>query len=96
MLKDLPISSTTRNKVTKLFRRYGYGYTFHSSDVADIFGVKLTAATAALRKLRELGVIESPKYGVYQFVKIKIGFSLFGQLDTGLVLRVGGDRGCRI
>ena len=60
MLKDLPISSTTRNKVTKLFRRYGYGYTFHSSDVADIFGVKLTAATAALRKLHKLGVIGFP------------------------------------
>ena len=60
MLKDLPISSTTRNKVTKLFRRYGYGYTFHSSDVADIFGVKLTATTAAPQKLHKLGVIGFP------------------------------------
>lgn len=68
-LKNLPISSATRDKVAELFRRYGYGYTFHSSNVADIFGVKAAAATAALRKLRKLEVIESPKYGVYQFVK---------------------------
>ena len=96
MLKNLPISNSTRNNVAELFRRYGYEYTFHSSNVADIFSVKPAAATAALRKLRKLGVIESLKYGVYQFVKIKIGFSLFGQLDTGLVLRVGGGSGRRI
>lgn len=96
MLKNLPISNGTRNNVAELFRRYGYEYTFHSSNVADIFSVKPAAATAALRKLRKLGVIESLKYGVYQFVKIKIGFSLFGQLDTGLVLRVGGGSGRRI
>lgn len=69
MLKNLPISNSTRNNVAELFRRYGYEYTFHSSNVADIFSVKPAAATAALRKLRKLGVIESPKYGVYQFVK---------------------------
>ena len=69
MLKNLPIYSATRDKVAELFRRYGYGYTFHSSNVADIFGVKSAAATAALRKLRKLGVIESPKYGIYQFIK---------------------------
>ena len=69
MLKNLPISNSTRNNVAELFRRYGYEYTFHSSNVADIFSVKPAAATAALRKLRKLGVIESPKCGVYQFVK---------------------------
>lgn len=69
MLKNLPISNSTRNNVAELFRRYGYEYTFHSSNVADIFSVKPAAATAALRKLRKLGVIESPKYGVYQFVR---------------------------
>lgn len=69
MLKDLPISNGTRDKVAELFRRYGYGYTFHSSNVADIFGVKLAAATAALRKLRKLGVVESPEYSVYRFIK---------------------------
>ena len=69
MLKDLPISNATRDKVTELFRRYGYRYTFHSSNVADIFGVKSAAATAALRKLRKLGVVESPEYSVYRFVK---------------------------
>lgn len=69
MLKDLPISNGTRDKVAELFRRYGYGYTFHSSNVADIFGVKSAAATAALRKLRKLGVVESPEYSVYRFIK---------------------------
>ena len=69
MLKDLPISNATRDKVAELFRRYGYGYTFHSSNVADIFGVKSAAATAALRKLRKLGVVESPEYSVYRFIK---------------------------
>ena len=69
MLKDLPISSTTRNKVAKLFRRYGYGYTFHSSNVTDIFGVKPAATTAAPQKRRKLRVIGFPKYRVYQFIK---------------------------
>ena len=59
MLKKLPISNSTRNNVAELFRRYGYEYTFHPSNVADIFSDKPAAATAALRKLRKLGVIES-------------------------------------
>lgn len=94
MLKDLPISSATRNKIAKLFRRYGYGYTFYSSDVADIFGVKPTAATAAPQKLRKLEAIKSPKYGVYKFVKLDSVFSVSS--IRGLVLGVGGDRGRRI
>lgn len=69
MLKNLPISNATRDKVAELFRRYGYEYTFHSSNVADIFEVKPAAATAALRKLRKLGVVESPEYSVYRFIK---------------------------
>lgn len=69
MLKNLPISNSTRNNVVELFRCCSCGCTFHSSNTADIFGIKPVAATAALRKLRKLGVIESPKYGIYQFIK---------------------------
>ena len=69
VLDGFRLSQSTKTRTVELFRRYGYQYSFHSSNVADIFGVKRAAATAILRRLREYGIVDSPQYGAYRFVK---------------------------
>lgn len=66
-LEKLPLASKTRQRLEALFHRYGYTYPFHSSNVSDVFGIKQSAATQILRKLRKVGLIESPEYGLYKF-----------------------------
>ena len=66
-LKPLPLNKKTKSRVEALFYRYGYEYSFHSNNAADVFGIKQSAATYILRKLREADIIQSPQYGLYQF-----------------------------
>lgn len=69
-LKELPLASSTKDCTTELFRRYGFEYTFHAVNVADVFKVKTAGAYRIVKKLRDFGIIESPQYGSYQFVKM--------------------------
>ena len=71
LVDDLTCTSATKAHIKELFRRYGYEYSFRSSTVTDIFGVKTPGgASAILRKLmNKYHLIESPQYGVYRFIK---------------------------
>ena len=61
--------SRTKEKTLGLFKRYRYEYSFHSINVAQFFDVKISRANAIIRDLRRLGMVESPQYGVYQFIR---------------------------
>ena len=61
--------SRTKEKTLGLFKRYRYEYSFHSINVAQFFDVKISRANAIIRNLRRLGIVESPQYGVYQFIR---------------------------
>lgn len=61
--------SKTKEKTLGLFKRYRYEYSFHSINVAQFFDVKISRANAIIRDLRRLGIVESPQYGVYQFIR---------------------------
>lgn len=61
--------SRTKEKTLGLFKRYRYEYSFHSINVAQFFDVKISRANAIIRDLRRLGIVESPQYGVYQFIR---------------------------
>lgn len=37
--------------------------------MAQFFDVKISRANAIIRDLRRLGIVESPQYGVYQFIR---------------------------
>ena len=69
-LKELPLTSSTKDCTAELFRRYGFEYTFHAVNVADVFKVKTAGAYRIVKKLRDFGIIESPQYGSYQFAKM--------------------------
>lgn len=61
-LKELPLTSSTKDCTAELFRRYGFEYTFHAVNVADVFKVKTAGAYRIVKKLRDFGIIESPQY----------------------------------
>ena len=61
--------SRTKEKTLGLFKRYRYEYSFHSINVAQFFDVKISRANAIIRDLRRLGIVESPQYGMYQFIR---------------------------
>lgn len=70
LVDGLPCNRVTKKHIKELFRRYGYEYPFRSGNVADIFGVKTAGASAILRKLIfKYGLVESPQYAVYRFIK---------------------------
>jgi ATP-dependent DNA helicase RecG len=68
-LDETSFGSRTKEKTLGLFKRYRYEYSFHSINVAQFFDVKISRANAIIRDLRRLGIVESPQYGVYQFIR---------------------------
>lgn len=68
-LNETSFGSRTKEKTLGLFKRYRYEYSFHSINVAQFFDVKISRANAIIRDLRRLGIVESPQYGVYQFIR---------------------------
>lgn len=68
-LDETSFGSRTKEKSLGLFKRYRYEYSFHSINVAQFFDVKISRANAIIRDLRRLGIVESPQYGVYQFIR---------------------------
>ena len=68
-LDETSFGSRTKEKTLGLFKRYRYEYSFHSINVAQFFDVKISRANAIIRDLRRLGIVESPQYGVYRFIR---------------------------
>ena len=68
-LDETSFGSRTKEKTLGLFKRYRYEYSFHFINVAQFFDVKISRANAIIRDLRRLGIVESPQYGVYQFIR---------------------------
>ena len=54
----LPLANSTKEKITKLFKKYGYRYTFNTNNVENVFEVKEARARVVVRQMRE-----------YRFVK---------------------------
>ena len=62
-------NQSTKIHTVILFKRYRYEYIFKRNNIADVFGIKESGATAVIKKLKEAALVTSPKYGSYQFVK---------------------------
>ena len=69
MVDTLPLANSTKVKITKLFKKYGYRYTFNTNNVENIFEVKEARARVVVRQMREYGFVKKEQFGVYRFVK---------------------------
>lgn len=69
MVDTLPLANSTKVKITKLFKKYGYRYTFNTNNVENVFEVKEARARVVVRQMREYGFVKKGQFGVYRFVK---------------------------
>ena len=69
MVDTLPLANSTKEKITNLFKKYGYRYTFNTNNVENVFEVKEARARVAVRQMREYGFVKKEQFGVYRFVK---------------------------
>ena len=69
MVDTLPLANSTKEKITKLFKKYGYRYTFNTNNVENVFEVKAVRARVVVRQMRECGFVKKEQFGVYRFVK---------------------------
>lgn len=70
MVDTLPLANSTKVKIIKLFKKYGYRYTFNTNNVENVFEVKEARARVVVRQMREYGFVKKKEqFGVYRFVK---------------------------
>ena len=58
MVDTLPLANSTKEKITKLFKKYGYQYTFNTNNVENVFEVKEARARMVVRQMREYGFVK--------------------------------------
>ena len=58
MVDTLPLANSTKVKITKLFKKYGYRYTFNTNNVENVFEVKEARARVVVRQMREYGFVK--------------------------------------
>ena len=68
-LDNTRLTASTKERTLELFKRYRYQYQFRSINVAQLYGVQKSRASSIIKNLIKHGLVPSPEYGVYQFVK---------------------------
>lgn len=68
-LDNTRLTASTKERTLELFKRYRYQYQFRSINVAQLYGVQKLRASSIIKNLIKHGLVTSPEYGVYQFVK---------------------------
>ena len=68
-LNGTRLTASTKERTLELFKRYRYQYQFRSINVAQLYGVQKSRASSIIKNLIKHGLVMSPEYGVYQFVK---------------------------
>ena len=68
-LDNTRLPASTKERTLELFKRYRYQYQFRSINVAQLYGVQKSRASSIIKNLIKHGLVTSPEYGVYQFVK---------------------------
>ena len=68
-LNGTRLTACTKERTLELFKRYRYQYQFRSINVAQLYGVQKSRASSIIKNLIKHGLVTSPEYGVYQFVK---------------------------
>lgn len=68
-LNGTRLTASTKERTLELFKRYRYQYQFRSINVAQLYGVQKSRASSIIKNLIEHGLVTSPEYGVYLFVK---------------------------
>lgn len=68
-LDNTRLTASTKERTLELFKRYRYQYQFRSINVAQLYGVQKSRASSIIKNLIKHGLVTSPEYGVYQFVK---------------------------
>ena len=68
-LDSTRLTASTKERTLELFKRYRYQYQFRSINVAQLYGVQKSRASSIIKNLIKHGLVTSPEYGVYQFVK---------------------------
>ena len=68
-LDSTRLTASTKERTLELFKRYRYQYQFRSINVAQLYGVQKSCASSIIKNLIKHGLVTSPEYGVYQFVK---------------------------
>ena len=68
-LNGTRLTASTKERALELFKRYRYQYQFRSINVAQLYGVQKSRASSIIKNLIKHGLVTSPEYGVYQFVK---------------------------
>ena len=68
-LNGTRLTASTKERTLELFKRYRYQYQFRSINVAQLYGVQKSCASSIIKNLIKHGLVTSPEYGVYQFVK---------------------------
>ena len=68
-LENTRLTASTKERTLELFKRYRYQYQFRSINVAQLYGVQKSRASSIIKNLIKHGLVTSPEYGVYQFVK---------------------------
>ena len=68
-LNGTRLTASTKERTLELFKRYRYQYQFRSINVAQLYGVQKSRASSIIKNLIKHGLVTSPEYGVYQFVK---------------------------
>ena len=58
MVDTLPLANSTKVKITKLFKKYGYRYTFNTNNVENVFEVIEARARVVVRQMREYGFVK--------------------------------------
>ena len=58
MVDTLPLANSTKEKITKLFKKYGHRYTFNTNNVENVFEVKEARARMVVRQMREYGFVK--------------------------------------
>ena len=68
-LNGTRLTASTKERTLELFKRYRHQYQFRSINVAQLYGVQKSRASSIIKNLIKHGLVTSPEYGVYQFVK---------------------------
>ena len=68
-LNGTRLTASTKERTLELFKRYRYQYQFRSINIAQLYGVQKSRASSIIKNLIKYGLVTSPEYGVYQFVK---------------------------
>lgn len=58
MVDTLPLTNSTKEKIIKLFKKYGYRYTFNANNVENVFEVKEARVRVVVRQMREYGFVK--------------------------------------